>query len=105
MNDKTRIRENQVQNLYGKLAPQTNKDRRRESCCSKRLYAAIRETSAYEEAHFRKLLGDQIMTETEYNRKVKAAAEAYLNKVISYDAWHAYMEQLIEEKENSSIGG
>ena len=45
------------------------------------------------------------MTETEYNRKVKAAAEAYLNKVISYDAWHAYMEQLIEEKENSSIGG
>lgn len=45
------------------------------------------------------------MTEIEFNKKVKAAAEAYLNKIISYDAWHAYMEQLIKEKENSFIGG
>ena len=55
--------------------------------------------------HHVSYFGHTNMSESEYNKKVKAAADAYLNHIITFDEWYEYMKKLIEEKENSSICG
>ena len=40
------------------------------------------------------------MSESEYNGKVVAAAQAYLHHIISYSEWELWMKKLIKEKEN-----
>jgi hypothetical protein len=40
------------------------------------------------------------MSESEYKKKVKAAAEAYLNHIITYDVWYEYMKKLTKERKS-----
>ena len=40
------------------------------------------------------------MSESEYNQKVKAAADAYLNHIITFDEWYEYMKKLTKERKS-----